>query len=138
MFFSSLIICYMASMSLDKSQHYTFRIGSDNQHRLCWEKNAWHYEFLAGSVLFDEQYYPSDKDLLDGLAAHGLNIERFSVDSDQSGVAYSLAIQQKMAQLKTLGIDPCPKHGLSSKNLDGSCEACCHADFPDDFKGTEG
>jgi len=43
-----------------------------------------------------------------------------------------------MKKLKEAGIQPCSKHGLSAKNMDNTCEACEHTDYPDDMKGTEG
>ncbi len=125
-------------MPLDKAHHYVYRIGSDNQHRLHWDGRAWRYEFLAGGVLFDEQAFPNEREVEDGIGVHGLRLEQFQIDTQRAGEAYSAEIQSKIAKLKSLGITPCPKHGLMAKNFDGSCEACQHTDYPDDFKGTEG
>lgn len=125
-------------MTLDKSQHYIFRIGSQNQYRLAWTGSVWHYEFLAGGVLFDEQTFPSESELMEALALHGMTTEQFSVDSERVGESYSAGIKEKIRKLENEGILPCPKHGLISKNLDGTCEACENTDFPDDHKGTEG
>jgi hypothetical protein len=68
----------------------------------------------------------------------GLTLDQFTVDTDRHGAAYSDAIKSRAAQLSELGISPCPKHGMTSKNPDGTCEACSHTDYPDDFKGQEG
>ncbi len=125
-------------MSLDKSQHYIFRIGSDNQHRLHWDGKKWQYEFLAGGVLFDQLSSDSEEELESVVGVHGLTLDRFSVDNDKAGAVYSQNIKTKLAKLTDAGIDPCPKHGLISKNMDNTCEACTNTDYPDDHKGTEG
>jgi hypothetical protein len=126
------------AMSLDKSHQYLFRMGSQNQIRLFWNGAVWHYEFLAGGVLFDEQSFSTEEELTEALSMHGLSPEKFSVDTERTGEAYSQAIKSKIQKLEAAGITPCPKHGLVSKNMDGSCEACINTDFPDDHKGTEG
>lgn len=125
-------------MPLDKLHHYIFRIGSDNQHRLHWDGRAWHYEFLAGGVLFDQQSFEKVRDLEEAVSVHGLSLNQFVVDSKKEGEGYSRDIQSKNARLTEMGIVPCSKHGHMSKNLDGTCEACQNTDYPDDFKGTEG
>jgi hypothetical protein len=125
-------------MSLDKSQQYVFRIGSQNQHRVFWDGRAWHYEFLAGGVLFDEQSFPTEEELAEALQMHGMSPATFSVDREKSGETYSREVREKLTRLKEAGIQPCAKHGLVSTNPDGSCEACLNTDFPDDHKGTEG
>ncbi len=125
-------------MPLDKTQQYIFRIGSQNQYRLFWDGAAWHYEVLAGGVLFDEQSFPTEEELIEALSMHGMTPEKFAVDSERTGEAYSQAIKGKIQKLEAAGITPCAKHGLVSKNMDGSCEACINTDFPDDHKGTEG
>lgn len=124
-------------MSLDKSQHYIYRIGSDNQYRLQWTGSVWKYDFVAGGVPFDEQTYASERDLIDGLAMHGLTLEQFAIDKERHGAEYSDTIKQRAKELSNLGITPCAKHGMTSKNPDGSCEACNNTDYPDDFKGQE-
>lgn len=128
----------IAPMSLDKSQHYIFRIGSENQYRFFWDGGAWRYEFLAGGVLFDEQSFPSEEELAEALSLHGMTPAKFSIDTERHGEVYSQNIKAKIQKLVEAGIDPCPKHGLVSKNLDNTCEACINTDFPDDMKGTEG
>ena len=125
-------------MSLDKNQHYVFRIGSDNQHRLHWNGKAWTYEFLAGGVLFDQQSFSKEEEVEDAISFHGLTLDKFVVDTDKAGEGYARAIIEKEKRLTDLGIAPCNKHGLMSKNEDGTCEACLNTDYPDDFKGTEG
>jgi hypothetical protein len=125
-------------MKLDPSKEYVYRIGSDNQYRLHWNGTVWCYEFLAGSVIFDEQRFKTEDELADALFMHGLTFDKFHIDSSNDSAEYSGQIRKKMEQLTALGIRPCPKHGLSSKNLDGSCEACANQDYPDDFKGQEG
>lgn len=125
-------------MILDTSHEYVFRLGSDNQYRLHWNGKAWCYEFLAGSVIFDQQEFPNEDELQDALAMHGLKLERFQIDHQRAGEKYSAEIKKKVEQLERLGIAPCSKHGLTSKNVDGTCEACQNTDYPDDFKGTEG
>jgi hypothetical protein len=125
-------------MSLDKTHDYVFRIGSDNQHRLHWDGKLWHYEFLAGGVLFDSQTAEGEEGLEDVLFAHGLRVDQFSIDQSRTAADYSQEIKNKMAKLIEHGIVPCPKHGLTAKNLDNTCEACEHTDYPDDMKGTEG
>jgi hypothetical protein len=125
-------------MSLDKSHSYVFRIGSDNQHRVHWDGQAWQYEFLAGGVLFDQLTCMSEEELEGVVSVHGLTLDRFSVDQSNDSAVYSKEIRDKMSELVEAGIDPCPKHGLMAKNKDGSCEACQHTDYFDDFKGTEG
>ncbi len=125
-------------MSLDRTKHYVFRIGSDNQHRIHWSNNAWHYEFLAGGVLFDQLKCADEQELENAVAVHGMTLDRFVVDHSEDSAGYSQQIQQKMNQLIAAGIDPCAKHGLMSKNMDNTCEACSNTDYPDDFKGTEG
>lgn len=125
-------------MSLDKSLEYTFRIGSDNQYRVHWNGSAWHYEVLAGGVLFDERNFQTEKELTEALSDHGMTLTDFQVDDSKIGEAYSAKIKAKLRALQEAGIAPCPKHGLISKNPDGTCEACLHSDYPDDFKGTEG
>jgi hypothetical protein len=125
-------------MSLDKSLHYIYRVGSDNQYRLQWTGSVWRYDFVAGAVPFDEQTYPTEQELVEGLALHGLTLDKFSVDTAQHGAAYSDAVKQRASQLAEMGIDPCPKHGMTAKNPDGTCEACANTDYPDDFKGQEG
>jgi len=124
-------------MKLDKSHNYVFRIGSDNQYRLHWNEGNWHYEFLAGGVLFDKQVFGEDVELIQALSGHGLKLEQFQID-DNVSPAYSKEIQEKMKKLTAMGIEPCQKHGLMAKNMDGTCEACENTDYPDDFKGTEG
>jgi len=125
-------------MSLDKTKHYVYRVGSDNQYRLFWNGSAWCYELLAGGVIFDNQTFDSEETLSQGIAFHGLQFDQFEVDETKSAETYSKKIHEQSESLKKAGIHPCPKHGLSAKNLDGSCEACSNADYPDDFKGTEG
>jgi hypothetical protein len=125
-------------MSLDKSQQYIFRIGSQNQYRFFWDGKNWHYEFLAGGVLFDEQSFPTEEELSEALQMHGMTTAKFEIDAERTGETYSQAIKSKIKELEAAGIEPCPKHGLVSKNLDGTCEACINSDFPDDHKGTEG
>lgn len=125
-------------MSLDKSLQYIFRMGSDNQIHLRWNGTFWQYEFLAGGVLFDQLNCHTESELEGAVAVHGLTLDKFSVDPDHSGEAYSEKIKNKMAQLTENGIFPCAKHGLISKNMDNTCEACLNTDFPDDHKGTEG
>jgi hypothetical protein len=125
-------------VKLDKSHQYVFRVGSDNQHRIFWDGSAWHYEFLAGSVVFDEQSAASEQELADILAAHGMKLDRFSVDESRSAEQYSARIQEKIVRLTAAGIRPCSKHGLTAKNDDGVCQACADTDYFDDFKGTEG
>ena len=128
----------MTCTPLDKKNQYVYRIGSDNQYRFYWSEGKWRYELLAGSVLFDEQQFETENDLIDALSSHGMTIDQFSPELDHAAEKYSEEIKKKMALLVQHGIDPCPKHGLSAKNLDGSCEACQNQDYPDDFKGTEG
>ncbi len=123
---------------LDQRHSYVFRVGSDNQIHLRWDGRAWVYEFLAGGVLFDSRRFPSEESVAEALAEQGLSIRHFTVDTANEGVLYSAAVQEKMKRLTALGVEPCPKHGLLSKNEDNTCEACLHADYPDDFKGTEG
>ncbi len=125
-------------MSLDKTVNYVYRIGSDNQYRFYWDGAGWHYEFLAGGVLFDEQEFDSEDTLVEALGMHGMTISKFSIDRDNSAQAYSEGIQKKLKELSDAGILPCSKHGLISKNMDNTCEACQNTDYPDDFKGTEG
>lgn len=125
-------------MSVDKSHHYIYRLGSDTQHRLNWTGSAWRYEFLAGAVLFDEQTYSTEEQLKEGLALVGLTFDHFKIDQEHNGEAYSKTITERAAQLVEMGIDPCAKHGMTAKNPDGTCEACSHTDYPDDFKGQEG
>ena len=125
-------------MPLDKTQHYIFRIGSDNQHRLHWDGQKWQYEFLAGGVLFDQLTGQDEDELESIVSVHGLTLDRFSIDADQAGAGYSQKIKDKLARLTEAGIVPCPKHGLISKNMDNTCEACSNTDYPDDHKGTEG
>lgn len=125
-------------MSLDTAHDYVYRIGSDNQHRLHWDGKAWNYEFLAGGVLFDHQTAAKEDELNDILFVHGLTLEQFKVDEEKSAASYSSEIKNKIDRLSALGIVPCPKHGLTAKNEDNTCEACNHTDYPDDFKGTEG
>src|SRR5258706_595159 len=125
-------------MSLEKNLHYIYRIGSDNQYRLHWNGTKWHYEFLAGGVLFDDQKFSTESELLEALSMHGMNLEQFSIDQTLAGESYSNQIQNKIKKLQELGIKPCAKHGLISKNSDNTCEACENTDYPDDFKGTEG
>ena len=125
-------------MPLDKNVNYVYRIGSDNQYRFYWDGAGWHYEFLAGGVLFDEQEFDSEETLAEALAMHGMNLTKFHVDKENAAAIYSQSVQKKMKQLRDAGVDPCPKHGLTSKNLDNTCEACQNTDYPDDFKGTEG
>lgn len=125
-------------MKLDKAQQYVFRVGSDNQHRIFWDGSAWCYEFLAGSVVFDEQRASTENELADILSAHGMTIDRFSVDQSRSAEEYSSRIQDKATRLTALGIRPCAKHGLTAKGEDGVCLACADTDYFDDFKGTEG
>jgi hypothetical protein len=125
-------------MSLDKSSQYYFRIGSDNQHRVHWDGKSWHYEFIAGGVLFDEQFAESEQEISEMLFVHGLTLDRFSIDLTGAAQKYSQEIHQKNKELTAKGIDPCPKHGMMAKNPDGTCEACQHTDYWDDFKGQEG
>ncbi len=125
-------------MKLDKSQQYVFRVGTDNQHRIFWDGTAWHYEFLAGSVVFDDQRGSTEQELVDILAAHGVTFDRFSVDESGFAAAYSSKVQDKLAKLTAAGIRPCPKHGLTAKDEDGVCKACADSDYFDDFKGQEG
>lgn len=125
-------------MSLDKSLHYVFRIGSDNQHHIYWDGASWQYELLAGGVLFDHLTCQSENELEETVAVHGLTLDKFLVDQDKACVGYSEKIKNKMAMLIAADIDPCPKHGLISKNMDNTCEACSNTDYPDDHKGTEG
>ncbi len=125
-------------MLLDKSQHYIYRVGSDNQYRLQWTGTAWRYDFVAGGVPFDEQFYANDDELREGIALHGLTLDQFAVDTARDGEIYSETVKQRAAQLTALGIEPCPKHGMTAKNTDGTCEACANTDYPDDFKGQEG
>jgi|SRR5581483_5246484 len=125
-------------MSLDKSHHYIYRIGSDNQYRLHWTGAAWQYDFVAGGVPFDEQTYNTEQDLIDGILLHGLTLDKFSIDTAHDGAEYSATVKKRAAKLTGLGIQPCPKHGMTAKNPDGTCEACAHTDYPDDFKGQEG
>ncbi len=125
-------------MLLNKDTHYVYRIGSDNQYRLFWSEGAWHYEFLAGGVLFDDQTFPTEADLSEGLSAQGMSLDQFSPDIEKKSAAYSAAVREKIRDLERRGVAPCPKHGLSAKNIDGTCEACQNQDYPDDFKGTEG
>ncbi|MCG3205445.1 MAG: hypothetical protein KCHDKBKB_02166 [Elusimicrobia bacterium] len=125
-------------MPLDKSHTYVFRMGSDNQIRLFWDGSFWQYEFLAGGVLFDQLTCHDENELEGAVTVHGLTLEKFSIDHDQASAEYSEKIKTKLAQLTANNIHPCPKHGLISKNSDGSCEACLNIDYPDDHKGTEG
>jgi hypothetical protein len=125
-------------MALDKSHQYVYRIGSDNQYRLHWDGGSWRYELLAGSVLFDEQKFSTEEELLEAMAMHGLTMELFHEDTAKAGELYSAEIEKKRKELEAAGIRPCPKHGLTSKNPDGTCEACQNSDYFDDFKGTEG
>jgi len=125
-------------VKLDKAHDYVFRIGSTNQHRVHWEEGKWHYEFLAGGVLFDEQYFENEEELEQALQVHGLNFNQFHVDAEKQAQGYSAEIQRKIKQLQAKGVVPCPKHGLISKNLDNICEACANTDYFDDHKGTEG
>jgi hypothetical protein len=128
----------MITMQFDKSHDYVFRIGSDNQHRIHWDGKLWQYEFLAGGVVFDNQSAPEEEGLEDILFAHGLRREQFAIDASKAAAQYSSDIKTKMAKLVEHGVVPCPKHGLSAKNLDNTCEACEHSDYFDDHKGTEG
>lgn len=132
------IFANYVGVKLDRTHHYVFRIGSDNQHRLHWTGQAWQYEFIAGGVLFDQLNFPTESELEGEMAVHGLKLEQFCVDEDKNGAEYSAEIKAKMKTLTDLGIEPCAKHGLMAKNPDGSCEACAHQDYPDDFKGQEG
>lgn len=125
-------------MPLDKTQHYIFRIGSDNQHQIFWDGRQWQYEFLAGGVLFDQMSCRNEEELQSAVSVHGLDLERFQLDLEKAGVKYSERIKDKLAKLTDAGILPCPKHGLISKNMDNTCEACMNTDYPDDHKGTEG
>ena len=120
------------------AEHYVYRMGSDNQIHIHWTGNAWRYEFLAGGVLFDEQLFSSEEELSLALEQHGLALQNFTVDQSGETERYSQAIREKIKKLEEMGIEPCAKHGLSAKNLDGTCEACLKTDYPDDFKGTEG
>ena len=101
-------------MSLNKQEQYIYRIGSDNQHRVFWDQTQWHYEFLAGGVLFDEQFYNTDDQLVEGLQAHGLHLEQFSVDILQAGEMYSQHIQQKLKELSLIHISSPRRRGSSS------------------------
>lgn len=125
-------------MQLDKTHQYVFRMGSDVQHRLFWDGKTWSYEFLAGGVVFDQQKFGSEEEIEGSISVHGLSLDRFQVDHAKSGALYSEEIQKRLEELTKKGIQPCPKHGLISKNLDNTCEACENSDYPDDFKGTEG
>ena len=125
-------------MPLDASQHYVFRMGSDNQIRIHWTGRAWRYEFLAGGVIFDELLLSTEEALSEALHQHGLDLKNFVVDEKREGEAYSQSIQKRLEELKARGLQPCPKHGYRTINLDGRCEACLNTDYPDDFKGTEG
>lgn len=125
-------------MNLDKQHQYVFRIGSDNQHRIHWTGKNWQYEFIAGGVLFDQLNFTNENDLEQEVAVHGLSLEQFRVDQDNAAADYANEIRAKEKKLTDMGIDPCPKHGLTAKNLDGSCEACANPDYFDDFKGQEG
>lgn len=98
----------------------------------------WQYEFIAGGVLFDQLNLDSEQELEDAVSVHGLKLEQFRVDESKASEEYSAEIRAKFKRLTDLGILPCPKHGLMAKNEDGSCEACLHQDYPDDFKGQEG
>ena len=125
-------------MPLDKTVNYVYRIGSDNQYRFFWNGAGWHYEVLAGGVIFDKQEFDSEETLIEALEMHGMTLTKFTVDKDNSAQDYSQTIQKKLNELTDAGILPCAKHGLISKNLDNSCEACQNTYYPDDFKGTEG
>lgn len=125
-------------MPLDKTQHYIFRIGSDNQHHLHWDGRRWQYEFLAGGVLFDQLSCQNEEELESAVAVHGLTLDKFMIDREKAGAGYSQKIKEKSARFTKAGVDPCPKHGLISKNTDNTCEACLNTDYPDDHKGTEG
>ncbi len=133
-----LIYANYRCMKLDKNAQYVYRIGSDNQHRIHWNGKVWRYEFLAGGVLFDELTCEHEEDLDQVLAVHGLTMNRFRIDNSDAATTYSAEILKKMEKLTAMGIDPCNKHGLVSKNFDNTCEACMNTDYPDDFKGTEG
>jgi hypothetical protein len=89
-------------------------------------------------VLFDEMEVASEQELEGAVSVHGLALDKFMVDTSKSAEGYSAEIQKKIKHLLALGVSPCPKHGLTSKNPDDTCEACVHTDYPDDFKGTEG
>jgi len=123
---------------LDKNKHYIFRIGSDNQYRLHWDGHRWQYEVLAGGVVFDSRSFPTEDELTNALAEQGMALSLFNVDSDQSGVQYAMDVRQRRMVLEAAGIKPCHKHGFSSMDIQGHCEACVNTDYPDDFKGTEG
>lgn len=125
-------------MYLDKSKQYIFVIGSDNQHRIFWDQDKWKYEFLAGSVLFDEQTALNPEAISEIISFHGLTLDQFSVDDTGKGRIYAEEVRKKIKSNEERGIAPCAKHGLSAKNDDGTCEACQNADYFDDFKGTEG
>lgn len=125
-------------MKLDKTSQYVYRVGSDNQYRIYWDGSAWHYEFLAGGVLFDEQRAATEQELTEMIGFHGMKLDQFSIDNSRAAEAYSDRIKEKRTKLTAAGVKPCPKHGLSAKNEQGVCEACADPDYFDDFKGTEG
>jgi len=125
-------------MHLDKSKHYVYVIGSDNQHRIFWDGKKWRYEFLAGSVLFDEQTGPDQEAVAEIISYHGLTLDMFVIDEGKKGQSYSDGVKAKIKHNQEKGFQPCPKHGHSAKNDDGSCEACDNPDYFDDFKGQEG
>jgi hypothetical protein len=125
-------------MVLDKSQHYVYRLGSDNQYRIHWDGSQWQYELLAGEVVFDKQSAFSEEGISEILAAHGLSMNQFEVDRENSGQSYADRIMVKENEFKKAGVSPCPKHGYTAVRPDGSCEKCANPDLFDDFKGTEG
>jgi hypothetical protein len=51
--------------------------------------------------------------------------------------AYLALMAEQIARLKAAGVQPCPTHGWTSMNANGTCEACKKDDFPEDFLGTE-
>ena len=128
----------MTLVKLNKNLQYLYQIGSDNQHRLHWDGRNWNYELIAGGVLFDQQRFSGEEELEEAVAVHGLTLDQFRVDESRRGEIHSQETQERFAKLTALGINPCPKHGLTAKNKDDTCEACQHSDYPDDFKGTEG
>ncbi|MFN0117144.1 MAG: hypothetical protein ACKVQC_02470 [Elusimicrobiota bacterium] len=125
-------------MNLDKSCQYVFRIGSDNQHRIFWTGSTWRYEFLAGGVLFDELTVAEEEELENAVGVHGLTVSEFKKEISGVADAYSEEIKRKIKEAEVLGLNPCPKHGLTAKNPDDTCEGCANDKYPDDFKGTEG
>lgn len=125
-------------MDLDTSKQYIYSIGSDNQHRIFWDGTQWRYEFLAGSVIFDEQSGPDPQAIAEIISYHGLTLDKFNIDERKQGQQYSDEVRARIKKNQDNGFDPCPKHGHTAKNDDGTCEACQHPDYFDDFKGQEG